>query len=370
MITPDVSDRLPRFAALFFLGIVAAACSASSAPPATATAEPTAAPAEPAVYWPTDGWRTAAPEEQNMDGGMIARVLEIIEEENLAFHSLLIIRNGYLVSETYFHGYTEQRKHDLYSVTKSFMATLVGIAIDQGHIAGVDTRMLDFFPDLACDPPDPQKDAMTLEDVLTMRTGLDWEEVDPTFTALYRSPDWVQYLFDLPMDAAPGSYFLYCSGCSHLLSAAVGQATGMPVRDFADEFLLHPLGITKLNWETDMQNIPIGGWGLSITPRDMAKLGYLYLHEGMWEGRRIVSAEWVRAATHRQTEAGPVLDYGYQWWTYAYLNAYAALGMYGQTVFVIPEKDLIIVTTAGMEGHDRIFQLIENYLAPAARPAG
>ena len=361
------SHRLPRIGALFLLGIVAAACSAPAAPAATATAESTAAPA---VYWPTGGWRTAAPEEQNMDGGMIARVLEIIEEENLAFHSLLIIRNGYLVSETYFHGYTEQRKHDLYSVTKSFVATLVGIAIDQGHIAGVDARMLDFFPDLAYENLDPQKEAMTLEDVLTMRTGLDWEEVDPTFTALYRSPDWVQHLFDLPMAAAPGSSFLYCSGCSHLLSAAVGQATGVPVRDFADEFLLHPLGITKANWETDMQNIPIGGWGLSITPRDMAKLGYLYLHEGMWDGRRIVSAEWVRAATRRQTEAGPVLDYGYQWWTYAYLNAYAALGMYGQTVFVIPEKDLIIVTTAGMEGHDRIFQLIENYLAPAAKPAG
>jgi CubicO group peptidase (beta-lactamase class C family) len=211
---------------------------------------------------------------------------------------------------------------------------------------------------------------MTLEDVLTMRAGLGWVEADSTFTALYRSPDWVEYMFGLPMQSEPGSSFLYCSGCSHLLAAAVQKACGTPLREFADQYLFEPLGISGANWETDMQNTPIGGWGLAITPRDMAKLGYLYLRGGVWDGRQVVSAEWVQAATRRQAEAGPVLDYGYQWWMYSRLGAYAALGLYGQTVFVIPEKDLIIVTTAGMENHDRIFRLIEDYLAPAAKPAG
>lgn len=362
------STRLSRLFA--FLWMTFALTTACSKAPAAETPVPSAIPAAAqTAYWPTAGWRTSTPEEQGMDGSKITQALAAIDKESLAFHSLLIIRNGYLVSETYFWGYSKTRGHELYSVTKSFVSTLVGIAIDRGSIDGVGRPMADFFPGLAFENPDPGKDAMTLEDVLTMRSGLGWIETDSTFTMLSRSPDWVKFMFDLPMAAAPGTSFYYCSGCSHLLSAAVQKATGMPTRDFAGTYLFQPLGITDVNWETDTTGIPIGGWGLSITPRDMAKLGYLFLRNGAWDGQQIVSTEWVKDATRKHTNTDGTLGYGYQWWIYPSLNAYTALGLYGQTIFVIPEKDLIIVTTAGMENHDRIFQLIEDFIAPAAGTA-
>jgi len=348
---------------------ITAACAKSTAAVAE-TPAPSATPAGPqGAYWPTDGWRTSAPEEQGMDGEKITQALDTIEKDGLALHSLLIVRNGYLVSENYYWGYSKSRKHELYSVTKSFVSTLVGIAIDRGSIDGVGHPMADFFPGLAFENPDPRKDAITLDDVLTMRSGLDWTEADSSYTMMYRSPDWVKFMFDLPMASAPGTNFLYCSGCTHLLSAAVQKATGTPTRDFADEYLFRPLGITDANWETDTGGIPIGGWGLSIAPRDMAKLGYLFLRNGAWDGKQIVSAGWVKDAVRTHASTGGALGYGYQWWTYPSLNAFTALGRYGQTIFVIPDKDLIVVTTAAMEDHYRIFGLIEDFIAPAAGTA-
>jgi CubicO group peptidase (beta-lactamase class C family) len=282
-------------------------------------------------------------------------------------HSLLIIRNGYLVSENYFGAYQPDTRHQLYSVTKSFIATLIGIALDKGFIAGTDQRVVDFFPERTFDNLDQQKTALTLDDTLTMRTGLDWEEGDPAYRALFTSPDWVKQVLDKPMIAAPGSQFNYCSGCSHVLSAVLSQTTGMNPRDFAEQYLFKPLGITNARWDTDAEGIPVGGWGLQLTPRDMAKLGYLYLRQGQWDGQQIVSAEWVANATRTHTETGGELGYGYQWWTYPSLKAYTALGRDGQTVFVIPEQDLIVVTTAETYGHDQIFQLIQQYILPAVQ---
>ena len=255
----------------------------------------------------------------------------------------------------------------MYSVTKSFIATLIGIAIDKGDIAGTDQRIVEFFPERTFANLDDRKSAMTLDDTLTMRTGLDWQEGDPAYRAMYMSSDWVKYVLDEPMIAAPGTQFNYCSGCSHVLSAVLSQTTGMNPRDFAEQYLFKPLGITNARWDIDAAGIPIGGWGLQMTPRDMAKLGYLYLHNGQWDGQQIVSAEWVENATRTHTETDGTLGYGYQWWTFPSLAAYTALGRDGQTIFVIPEKDLIIVTTAEMSGHDQIFRFIEQYILPAVR---
>jgi CubicO group peptidase (beta-lactamase class C family) len=135
--------------------------------------------------------------------------------------------------------------------------------------------------------------------------------------------------------------------------------------DFAEEYLFKPLGISNVVWDTDAAGIPIGGWGLQITPREMAKLGYLYLQDGQWDGQQIVSAEWVENATKRHTQTDSDWGYGYQWWIYSSLGAYAALGLFGQTIFVVPGSDLVIVTTAQVDGHDEIFQLIEEYILPA-----
>ena len=335
--------------------------------PAQVTPPPvTTLPPAPGAYWPTEAWRTASPEEQGMDSQKLAEMLAAIQEKHLNLDSLLVVRNGYLVSETYF-GSEKGTRHELYSCTKSFVSTLIGIALDQGYIDGIDRLVIDFFPQVAFANLDPQKQAMTLGDVLTMRTGLDWQEGDAAYAAMYRSPDWIKFMLDKPMALPPGSRFNYCSGCTHLLSAILQAATDMNSLDFAKKYLFEPLGISNVSWDTDAAGIPIGGWGLQLTPRDMAKLGYLYLREGEWEGQQIVSAGWVEAATQKHTDTGDERGYGYQWWTYPSLQAYTALGRFGQTIFVIPSLDLVIVTTAEMDGHEEIFALIEQYIVPSVR---
>ena len=316
--------------------------------------------------WPTQGWPVSNPEAQGMDPAMLEKMQAVIKEKGLSLESLLIIRNGAIVSERYYSSNNADSPHAMYSVTKSFTATLVGIALDQGKLKGVEQRVADLLPGRTFENSDARKQSMTLENLLSMTAGLDFVESDATYRQMYTSANWVQMVMDLPMAAEPGKTFLYCSGCSHILSAVVQEATGESTLAFAKKNLFQPLGITNLDWETDRQGIAIGGWGLNITPRDMAKLGYLYLHNGVWDGKQVVSSSWVKTATTRHTDTDGNLGYGYQWWIYPTHNAYAALGRFGQTIFVAPDLNLIVVTTAQEESnHDPIFDLIDNYILPA-----
>ncbi len=354
--------RGTTFPATILVIMILSGCSRSPAETISPTAAlPTAAQGE---YWPTDGWRTATPEGQGMDSSILTQMMERIERDRLSLDSLLILRNGYIISETYFKSYQADRLHIQYSVTKSFISTLIGIAVDRG-ILNIDSRVPDFFPDQVFKNPDERKASMTVEDLLTMRSGLEWQDTDPVFNAMYQSSNWVKFMLDRPMLQSPGTFFNYCSGCTHLLSAILQKTTGMNARDFAEENLFRPLGITNVWWESDPQGISIGGWGLNLTPRDMAKLGYLYLHNGEWDGKQVLSEEWVKTATRKHTSTDGTLGYGYQWWTYPSWNAYTALGRDGQTIFVIPEAELIVVTTAESTDHGDIFQLIEEFIYPA-----
>jgi CubicO group peptidase (beta-lactamase class C family) len=347
----------------------AATLTPPSAPTASAALEPTSPPSD---YWPTQNWRSSTPEEQGMDSHKLALMLEAVEQEKLQLHSLLVVRNGYLVSETYFPPYSENSREELYSCTKSFIATLLGIAIDQGYIDSIQHPVLDFFPERSFENRDAAKEAMTVEDLLTMRSGLDWEEGDPAYQGMYQSSDWVKFVLDKPMREQPGGQFNYCSGCSHILSAIIQQQSGVNTHDFAQKELFEPLGITSMNWSVDRMGVPIGGWGLQLTPREMAKLGYLYLHDGAWDGQQIVSSAWVKSATqmHTNTDSLRVAGYGYQWWLYPSLDAYTALGRFGQTIFVAPDLNLMVVTSAKLsdaEGHEPIYDLIEAYIVPAVQ---
>jgi CubicO group peptidase (beta-lactamase class C family) len=319
----------------------------------------------PNIFWPTQGWHSSTPEEQGMDSSRLASMMEWIHQARLNLHSLLIIRHGTIVSETYFGSYHQNDLHQLYSCTKSFIATLFGIALDRGDIQSISRSVMDFFPGRTFANMDSQKQAMTLEDLLTMRSGLDWLEGDSTLREMVMSPDWAKYVLDKPMVQAPGSLFNYCSGCSHVLSTVLQQATDMNLHEYAARNLFEPLGITHVQWESDPSGIPNGGWGMHLTPRDMAKLGYLYLHNGVWDGHQVVSTIWVQTATQKHTKTDGTLDYGYLWWVLPSLNSYAALGLEGQTIFVDPKADLIVVTTAATDGHDQIFQLIEEYVLPS-----
>jgi len=303
-------------------------------PATTATSVPAlsaiALPLEP--YWPTQGWRTSTPEQQGMDSAQLIQMLDAVTARRLDIHSILIIRHGYLVAEVYYGSNSPTLKHELYSVTKSFTSALVGIAIQKGHIAGVSQPVLDLFADRQVANVDARKKAMTLEHLLTMSSGLDWPESGSAYTTtanpyvgMMRSPNWVQFVLDRPMAQPPGAVFNYNSGASHLLSAIVQKTTGTSTLAFARENLWKPLGITDVAWGADTSGIAVGGSDLRLTPRDMAKLGYLYLRGGVWDGQQIVPAEWVKTSTTKHITSGNAgLDYGYQWWIWP--DGFAAQG--------------------------------------------
>ncbi len=320
-------------------------------------------------YWPTNGWRTALPQTQGMDPEKLQQMFTAIEEQNLALHGLVIVRNGYIVAEAYYPPFDQNTRHELYSCTKSFVSALVGTAIAQGHLEGVDEPVLECFPDHDFANTDARKSTMTIEHLLTMTSGLEWLEGDPIYQQLWSSGDWGQFVLDRPMAAEPGSQFNYNSGCSHVLSAIVAERSGMLTQSFAHERLFAPLGMSNINWELDSGGLAIGGWGLNITPRDMAKFGYLYLNEGVWDGQQIVPAAWVQASTTPHVETGGTFNYGYQWWTYPKWGAYSAKGRYGQLIFVIPEHELVVVFTAGMDNDEPLVALIEDYIVPAVQSA-
>ena len=206
---------------------------------------------------------------------------------------------------------------------------------------------------------------MTVENLLTMRSGLGWVEADTTYREMYATQrDWVAYVLDLPMASDPEPSSRYSSGNSHVLSAII-QKTGKGTYGLAREALFEPLGIHDPVWERDPAGIPIGGWGLKLSPREMAKLGYLYLHGGKWDGTQVVPASWVQASTQAHPPTTERLGYGYQWWVDSSVPLYAALGRFGQGIFVVPALDLVVVFTAAIESSDPEFELIRTYIIPA-----
>ena len=318
--------------------------------------------------WPTSGWAASTPSAQGMEGAKLDAALAAAQKQDLALHSMLVIRHGFVVEEKYYPPVNAETANELYSCTKSFVSALVGIAIDKGYIADVSQPVLGFFPDRRFEKTDSRKKAMTLEDLLTMSSGLAWVEGDATYRQMYVTErDWVKFVLGLPMAAAPGKKFNYSSGNTHILSAIIQKRTQRNVYDFAREHLFAPLGIENPGWDRDPTGIPIGGWGLKLTPREMAKLGYLYLHEGAWDGKQVVPSAWVRNSTRPHIAAGGPLQYGYQWWISPQGKWFAALGRFGQSIFVVPSLDLVVVFTAKIESNDAEAALLEKYIMPACK---
>jgi CubicO group peptidase (beta-lactamase class C family) len=378
-----MKNRTWRVCAMMILAALLLSCgSAAAEPTVQATMAPTvAAQAEAnnapsqasdattnsAKPWPTNGWQTASPAEQGLDAAKVEAMVQAVSDRRIDLQSLLVVRNGYIVSETYFGRNTPDTTYHLFSVTKSFVATLVGMSIDTGALPDIEQPMLDMLGRTAPDPANEKLQAMRVKDLLTMRTGWAWNESDASYDAMYRSDDWVDFMLRLPMREEPDRRFLYCSGCSHVLAAIVEERTQMPLYSFAQQKLFTPLGIESPRWDVDSQGIPIGGWGLWLTPRDMAKFGYLYLNNGEWDGEQIVSAEWVAESTAIHSRTGGTLDYGYQWWISDSLQGYAAMGRYGQTILVLPEQQMVVVATARIDSHDPIFTLTKEFLIPAVQ---
>jgi CubicO group peptidase (beta-lactamase class C family) len=329
-------------------------------------------PATPAPYWPTDGWRSSTPEAQGMDSEMLAQMFEAIGEQDDDVDSVTVIRNGYLVADAAIYPFQPGSRHVIHSCTKSIVSALIGIAIDEGYIAGVDQPLLDFFPDRTVAHLDVDKEAMTLEHVLTMATG--WACRDSYLyrwrglREMERSQDWVQFMLDLPMAEEPGTRFEYCNGASFVLSAIIQEATGVSALAFAQAHLFGPLGISDVVWPSNPQGINVGWGEMCMRPHDMAKIGYLYLNEGRWDGEQIVPAGWVAASTRKHISGTLQDGYGYQWWVRDD-GVYMALGYAGQFIVVVPEKDLVVVFTSELAEEDfyRPQTLLDHFIIPAAR---
>ena len=309
-------------------------------------------------------WPRSSPEEQGFDSDSLTRLTEIIREgkEFPDLHSLLIVRNGFLVVEEYFGKYSADKLHMLQSVSKSFTSALIGIAIERGEIMGVDEKVLDFFTGMRIiKNMDERKASLRLRDLLTMRSGTDYREGfagSPHNTLNSLSTGWDQFYLDRPMIRDPGTYFQYDSGGVILMSSMLKNRTGLHADGYAKKYLFEPLAITEVRWFKNKEGHPHTGGGLILLSQDMAKFGLLYLHNGAWEGTQIVPAHWVKESVQKHVDlhrGDPgVIGYGYLWWLLSPDPngagkewIYAAMGFRAQYIFVIPEHDMVVVVTGG-----------------------
>ena len=337
---------------LIAICLFSSSCSTTSTPPPTLS------------YWPTQGWQASTPEAQGFDSAKLSEALWTIREEQKNVHSVIIIRNGMVILEAYFYPYDGKTVHELASVTKSVITTLIAIAADQGKLS-LDDRMVSFFPDRVIANNSLLKRMITVRQLAGMTSGLDCSSAndEQTLTEMGMAPDWVQFTLDLKTRYIPGTHFEYCSPGMHLLSAILQEATGMTASEFARINLFEPLGITNTIWDLDPQGYNDGWAGLYMHPRDVAKLGLLMLQQGQWDEEQIVSSKWVQEATDTQTKTGNGDNYGFGWWVPppTQQKEFAAVGRGGQYIRVLPELNLIAVTTGG--GFDW------NEVAPLFAPA-
>jgi CubicO group peptidase (beta-lactamase class C family) len=315
-------------------------------------------------YWPTYGWQASTPEEQGFDSAKLAEGLIAMRDNQINIHSLAIIRNDQVILDAYFYPYDGGTVHELASVTKSILITLIGIAADQGRLS-LDDTMVSFFPSRTIVNRGFFKNHITVRQLAGMTSGLDCTSAneEQTLTDMGMAQDWVQFTLDLKMKHIPGNHFEYCSPGMHVLSAILQDATGMTTAEFARTNLFEPLGITNVIWENDPQGYNDGWAGLYLEPLDLAKIGFLMLHQGQWDGRQIVSSQWVEEATRLQKKTGMGDNYGYGWWVPApdQFVEFAAEGRGGQYIRVIPELNMVVVTTGG--GFD--WNDIVPFLVPA-----
>ncbi len=296
-------------------------------------------------------WPISTPEAQGLDSEIFEFAIHIAEHMPYLY-SVLVARNGYLIGERYFHFYTQEDSQAIHSVSKSILSALVGIAIDRGYIRSIHQRIMDFFPDYTETVVDPRFFEITVGQLLTMTAGLPPNESFPGFRNPYElemlaSPNWIEFIFSHPLNYNPGEEYHYSNADTHLLSVIITRATGMSTKDFADRYLFELLNISVRDWEQDPQGYYTGGFRMYFAPRDLARFGDLYLHNGSIDGRQILSEQWVRDSIRFHIPADQ-FGYGYLWRLYNIFgyNCYFAWGYGGQFILNIPELDMVVVTIA------------------------
>ena len=300
-------------------------------------------------YWPTFGWRQIMPAEVGVDPAILEEVTARIQSEAPSLSAMVVAFGGNLLYEYYADGFLAHQATDIWSSTKSITGTAVGIAIDDGLMT-LESRLGDLIPDQIPVEADLVVRDITVRNILTMRGGWLWDgTVDYANTD--NAANWAQRTLTLPMEAAPGDLFTYNSGGTHVLSAVLQALTGRTLREFAQDRIFGPMGVEIADWRESPQGETAGGWGLTITPREMAKFGYLILNGGQWDGEQLVSAGWVAQATQFQSDSSGTNDfglgtgYGYHWWLadIAGFPAFFSLGYGESCIYVVPDLDVVAV---------------------------
>jgi len=310
--------------------------------------------------WPTKTWPVSTPEEQGMQSGALARLVETVG--GYKQDSLLIARHGKIVLDAYYAPYQPNITHDLRSVTKSIVSTLTAIEIKQGLLDSADHPVMDLFADKKIPDVDEAKKAMTVQHLLDMTSGIAWQEKsytpDETIMRMYEAPDRTAFVLSQPMSEPPGTKFYYNSGNPYVLSALINRKTGQNALEFAKKELFGPLGITSERWgRPDAQGVIDGEAGLSLAPHDMARIGYLYLRNGIWEGKQIIPSLWVDQAREGKVQATFGFRYANLWWSLPEKGAYMARGRHSQLILVLPKQDIVAVMT-GILRDDQFYPTI------------
>lgn len=316
-----------------------------------------------------DGWRASTLSAEGLDEDLITDMTQrIIDGKFRGIHSVIIAKNGALVHEAYFKEYDRDSLHRIHSITKSITSALIGIAVEKGFIEGVDEPISAFFPEYQGAFQDPRKRTIKLKHILTLTSGLDWDERSYPYSdprnSEYRqvtSDDWMEYVLERPVADEPGTKWVYNTGSVHLLSGVIKNATGMYTKEFTKKYLFKPLGITKFEWNQDPQgNQCTGGThgGLRLRTRDVAKFGQMILNGGDWNGKQVIQKEWVKESTRRHLTVQGNRGLGYLWWQDSFvirgkkIDYFYAAGYGGQSITIAPELDLMLVLTCWTKAQD------------------
>jgi CubicO group peptidase (beta-lactamase class C family) len=300
-----------------------------------------------------DGWQTASPEDVYIDQTTLNQVYKnfVSEDHFQNAKSLLIVKNNRLIFETYCRNTGDRDRYGhVASVTKSVTSLMFGIVLAEGYIDSIGHRLYDIMPDKF--PSDEQKQSITLEHLLTMRSGISFDNDDFSYEILAEKPDDpIKYILKKSTYAMPGETFYYRDCDPHLISYTIQRLTGKTLAQWAEERLFSPMGIENYYWEADHTGITTGPFGLYLIPRDMAKIGQLVLNHGQWQGVQLLDSSWISLSTRKQVDVEEqtepyIYHYGYYWWIIPRWQAISAWGTGGNYIFIRPQQNLIIVMTS------------------------
>jgi CubicO group peptidase (beta-lactamase class C family) len=310
----------------------------------------------------------STPEAEGIASAALLAFVDAVDQLG-GLHSVMLLRHGQVVAEGWWYPYAPEYPHMLFSLSKSFTSTAIGLAVAERRLT-VDDPVLSFFPEAQPAAVSEQLAAMRVRDLLTMTTG----HATDTTAALRAQPDgdWVKAFLAQPVTYEPGTHFLYNSGATFMLSAILQKLTGERLVDYLQPRLFQPLGIENPTWEQSPQGIDVGGWGLSITTEEIARFGQLYLQQGRWQGQQLLPQEWVVAATAAQVDNSPAPNrdweqgYGYQFWRCRH-NAYRGDGAFGQFCVVMPDQETVLAINSGVGNMQAVLDQVWTYLLPALK---